>query len=335
MPVNSGVPQGSILGPLLFVLFINDLHKSVSTGTNIALYADDTKIWRQIESYSDHLILQNDINALLEWSNFNKMRFHPDKCMVVKVTLQKEKFMDKFPYQLGTKTLEYVAVEKDLGVRITPRLSWNEQCDALIRSASSRLGLTKRTCHFVKNRRQRLTFYKTMVRSMFQHCSEVWRPSTKVALSKFEALQKRAVKWIFMEDYEHYSENTYQSKLRELELLPIELRFCLSDLKLFFRIINDEVCIKLPNYLELISPDEIMSGPGNSGTTRLRQTHKDPLYFVCNIADRVNVFRNSFFFRAHTLWNRLPLGLRLIQDSVQFDEKLKEYLMELSQPEPD
>jgi ribonucleases P/MRP protein subunit RPP40 len=190
--VNSGVPQGSILGPLLFVLFINDMHKSVSPGTNIALYADDTKIWRKIVSYMDHIILQRDISALLEWSRINKMTFHPDKCKVVKVTLQVERYMDKFPYFLGEKCLDYADVEKDLGVKLVPRLCWNEHCQSLISSARSRLGLTKRTCHFIKNRRQRLIMYKTMVRSLFQHCAEIWRPSTKVALSKFEAVQKSA-----------------------------------------------------------------------------------------------------------------------------------------------
>ena len=93
---------------------LNDMHKCVSPGTNIALYADDTKIWRKIESPEDHVILQNDINALLRWSVLNKMNFHPDKCHVVKVTLKRDKCVD-FTYRLGITDLEYVSVEKDLG----------------------------------------------------------------------------------------------------------------------------------------------------------------------------------------------------------------------------
>ena len=91
-PVNSGVPQGSILGPLLFVLFINDMHKHISNGTNIALYADDTKIWRRIDNYTDHLILQRDILELFNWSNNNKMAFHPQKCKVLPVTLELQQY---------------------------------------------------------------------------------------------------------------------------------------------------------------------------------------------------------------------------------------------------
>ena len=90
--VSSGVPQGSILGPLLFVMFIHDMLDCVSSGTETAetaLYADDTKIWRRIDEWVDHLALQRDIEALHLWSITNKMKFHPLKCKVVSVTLNR------------------------------------------------------------------------------------------------------------------------------------------------------------------------------------------------------------------------------------------------------
>ena len=75
LKVKSCVPQGSILGPLLFILFINDMKAKISENTQTALYADDTKIWRRIKSPADHSILQSDINALCEWARTNKMKF--------------------------------------------------------------------------------------------------------------------------------------------------------------------------------------------------------------------------------------------------------------------
>ena len=91
--------------------------------------------------------------CLLRWSVLNKMNFHPDKCHVVKVTLKRDKCVDFTLYRLGITDLEYVSVEKDLGVRVTPNLAWQKQSVSLISSARSRLGLTKRTCHFIKNRK--------------------------------------------------------------------------------------------------------------------------------------------------------------------------------------
>ena len=83
--VLSGVPQGSILGPLLFTLFINDINAGISAETNICLYADDTKIWRPMKTELDCTILQKDIECLNEWCKSNKMRLNPEKCKVVSV----------------------------------------------------------------------------------------------------------------------------------------------------------------------------------------------------------------------------------------------------------
>ena len=120
LPVKSGVPLGSILGPLLFILFINDIYENISSGTNISLYADDTKIWRQMNSYNDCIILQNDISSLNRWCIINKMRFHPDNCKVSSVSYKKVPWIDilpsaKFSYELQNSILDYVDNERDSG----------------------------------------------------------------------------------------------------------------------------------------------------------------------------------------------------------------------------
>ena len=180
VPVKSGVLQGHILGPLLFVLFINDIFSCVSEGTNIVLYADDTKIWREILSYADNFILQNDVNNLFEWSICNKMNFHPCKCKVLSVTMQ-HNIQGNLPfniflYDLNHTIIDYTASQTDLGVDINTKLLWGAHCNALVVKASSKLGLLKRTCHFTTNKRQKRSFYLAIVRSIFEHCSVIWSP---------------------------------------------------------------------------------------------------------------------------------------------------------------
>ena len=162
LPVHSGVPQGSILGPLLFVIFINDMHSVISPGTDIALYADDTKIWREILFDQDQYILQKDIDSLYQWSVVNKMNFHPGKCKVLAVTnkrLTYELPFYEYFYNLNGVILDYVDTEKDLGVIINGKLNWNTQCMALTRKANQRLGFVRRTCHFIMSSDQRRTLY--------------------------------------------------------------------------------------------------------------------------------------------------------------------------------
>ena len=96
--VLSGVPQGSILGPLFFVLFINDIFNCVSDGTNILLYADDTKIWRKMTEHNDSIILQEDINRLYKWSIDNKIHFNSNKCKVLTVTHRNELYSCALPF---------------------------------------------------------------------------------------------------------------------------------------------------------------------------------------------------------------------------------------------
>ena len=142
--VLSGVPQGSIIGPLLFVLFINDITTCLSLGTNIAIYADDNKIWQKISMNVDHEILQTDINKLHEWSVANKMKFNIAKCKVLSVTHLRPPLLGilpeiQFMYQIGSHMLDYCTSEKDLGINVNTKLNWNDHCEYLVAKANKNL----------------------------------------------------------------------------------------------------------------------------------------------------------------------------------------------------
>ena len=124
-------------------MFINDMFDCISDKTNIALYADDTKIWREIIVWDDHLALQNEFDNLLRWANINKMTFHPHKCKVVSVA--KNSFEPILPfqlfiYELGGTLLDYASSEKDLGVIVNTTLTFDDQCNDRYSTMNQSLG---------------------------------------------------------------------------------------------------------------------------------------------------------------------------------------------------
>ena len=328
--VASGVPQGSIVGPLLFVLFINDISENISPKTNIAMYADDTKIWREIHTKRDNEILQSDISALEKWAVDNKMKFHPAKCRVLSVSRKRLPHLNKrFVYKLNGVNLEYCISEKDLGVHMTSKLNFTEHCNKLYSKANSRLGLNKRTCFFLCNPIQKRKIYLTMVRSLFEHCSVVWHPHNQTTKAKLESIQKRAVKWILDEEYHSYTNLEYLLRCRQLNILPLDYKFLFNDLLLFHKVINGLSPVKLPQYIHFFE-----------GRRRLRSCHLDHLSLVSTIQPKIHakysnnsvdgaeckMFENNFFYRSHLAWNILPITLREISDPSVFRPKLREHL---------
>ena len=253
LPVLSWVLQGSILGPLLFVMFINDVFCCVSPNTNIALYADDTKIWRKILKFEDHFALRNDINNLSHWSLKNKMVFHPKKCKALALTRQRN-VLDNLPfnifiYELNGSDIDYVSSQRDLGVNISTNLNWGLHHDLLVQQANCKLGLLRRTCHFTTDKKQKRTFYLALVRSLFEHCSQLWSPQYPSHILKFESIQRRAIKWINGEPFTSYNEEKYAEELRKHNILPLKLKFAHNDLTLFYKIINQLVPTNLPQHV--------------------------------------------------------------------------------------
>ena len=154
------------------------------------------------------------------------MNFHPQKCKVVSVAHRLPPLLGILPliqyiYYLGESSLDYAESEKDLGVDINSKLNFNDQCERLFSKAYQQFGLTKRTCHFVRDNRRRRALYLSLIRSQFEHCSPVWRPIHKTMIDKLESLQKKCIKWILSEEFLSYtSYDVYLGKCRQVRILP-------------------------------------------------------------------------------------------------------------------
>ena len=335
LPVESGVPQGSILGPLLFVIFINDMFSCISEETKITLYADDTKIWRDINVSNDHFILQNDIDKLQTWAVINKMKFHPSKCKALSVTNQQNILHNLpftiFNYKLDSEYIDYVNSQNDLGVTVNNKLSWKEQCDKLVNKASSKLGLLMRTCHFTIDKKQKRTFYLTIVRSIFEHSSILWHPLSSNQIFSFDAIQKRAIKWILGQRFDHYSEDEYLNRQKELNILPIKLKFYLNDLVLFYKILYKLVAINLPNDFEFMDGNQLRYTRKTSAIIN----EQDKTQIKCKIKTTSVNYRNFFFFRSMVVWNKIPYNIRQAPCISTFKTGLVKYLWEAHNDWPD
>ena len=304
-------------------MFINDITKEISPGTNIALYADDTKIWRQIRNCDDHWILQSDINNLLNWAKKNKMTFHPDKVKVLPVSNAHDPD-DLFIYTLASKPIDYTACEKDLGINTVTKLTWTEHTNILYSRANQRLGMVKRNCSFISNVNKRKAFYLSQIRSQFEHCPIIWRPASKSSIEKLESIQKRGFKWI-LQVYTSFSSIVYYyHTCKQLNILPISVRFDLKDLTYFHSIFYGLSVVKFPSYLS----------PFNGSS--LRNCHLDKLSMQSTIHPKApqnlevdmphTGISKSFFYRAHSAWNKLPFDIRKIVSPSLFKKKLIEHL---------
>ena len=149
LPVNSGIPQGSVLGPLLFLLYINDLPDNIDS--SVYMYPDDTKLYREIREPRDHEILQEDLNKLSVWSDLWLLKFHPEKCFSLTMGKQDE---DQFAYHMmidKTKTfMTKVENIKDIGVTIDCHLKFEKHINGKFVTANKIVGIIRRSFMFLK-----------------------------------------------------------------------------------------------------------------------------------------------------------------------------------------
>ena len=204
IPVSSGVPQGSVLGPILFLAYINDLPEQVKS--RVRLFADDTALYLAIGSTTESEGLQTDLASLEQWEKMWDMQLNPSKCQVLQITKK-------------GKT-ESVPAAKYLGVTIADDLSWSKHIDITTKKANQTLGFLKRNIR-VHNKDLKSVAYKTLVRPQLVYASTVWYPHTTTDINKVEAVQRRAARWA-TRDYRYTSSVT--TMLKDLNWRPLDQR---------------------------------------------------------------------------------------------------------------
>ena len=245
--VASGVPQGTVLGPLLFLCYINDLPLHVDS--HIRLFADDCLQYRTIRNHEDHLLLQKDLDALPLWTKTWGMSFNANKCYILPIN-KSPNTLQPFFYQLNNTILKYVQSYPYLGVAIQHDLKYGEHVTKIVSKASKVLGLCQRNLKHCPQRLKELA-YSSLVRSTLDNCASIWDPYLAADKRKLETIQRRAARFV-TRDY--HRTTSVAGLLSRLEWRTLEERRRRARLTLLFKIKNNLVDIDANQYLTPADP---------------------------------------------------------------------------------
>ena len=277
--VTSGVPQGSVLGPLLFAIFINDLPLGIDS--LLFMFADDTKLFREIKNQDDNAHLQQDLDELSNWSEKWKLKFHPGKCSV----LHLGKTNKKTSYELNGQVLHASSSEKDLGVQIDDDLRFDEHIQAKTSKARQIWGMIRRTFTFIDTETFPLLF-KALVRPHLEYANCVWSPRFQHQIDDIEKVQRSATKQV-----PGLQNMTYPERLKILKLPTLKHRRRRGDLIETYKIVHqlyDEGAVPGLNWIAANS------------ITRGHQFRMRP------VLSQTKIGQNRFTSRIVNDWNSLP-----------------------------
>lgn len=236
--VPSGVPQGSLLGPLLFVIYVNDIDLCLRS-SKLLCFADDMKIFTKISSTDDELALQDDLCRLEDYCRANKLDLNPSKCSVMTYTRKRAVLATR--YILSGQILPRCDTIRDLGVHQDSKLVFDAHIDAIVKKASRLLGFIIRLSKSFTDAKTLKILYCTFVRSQLEYASQIWNPRYHKYIDRIENIQRRFIKYLCFHQKIPYHSIDYLRLCKKYHLLPLEDRRNIADYLFLLKIFNNSI----------------------------------------------------------------------------------------------
>ena len=295
--VPCSVPQGSVLGPILFIIYINDIDGCIEDIIALLLkFADDTKVIKRISTVADNLALQDVINNLMAWARKWQMSFNVGKCKILHLGNNNPQFV----YNMEGVTLNVTSNQKDLGVFVDQSAKPSLQVSKAAQKANQVLGRLLRSFK-CREKTTMVQLYKTFVRPHLEYAIQAWCPYTIKDIDTLEKVQKRFVRQITS------LSGTYEEKLLKIGLTSLRDRRTRGDCIETFKMLRGFTKVDKSTWLTFLSREV---GP----QTRLSS---DPLSLETKPA-RLDLRKHFFSVRIPPIWNALPLTIRQSTSVNQF-----------------